>query len=56
MATIGNSGNIGANDDPLETMTVHWSCNGNIDTKCDNDIIGTMAVKYGKNWPKNTEY
>ena len=52
--TNGDSGNIGANsdnDDPLETMMIHWSYNGgNCDNGDDgsngdigtNDFIGTI--------------
>ena len=40
MVTNGDSGNIGANgtnDDPLETITIHWSYNG---TNGDNNANG----------------
>ena len=44
MVTNGDSGangTNGTNDDPLETMTVHWSYNGDNDTNGDNGVIGT---------------
>ena len=39
MVTNGNSGNIGANDDPLDTIMIHWSYNGgNVDNNANDDI------------------
>ena len=33
----------GTNDDPLATMTVHWSYNGDNDTNGDNGAISTIG-------------
>ena len=47
MVTNGDSGNIGDNDDPLETMMIYWSYNGtngdNI-ANGDNGIIDSSGV------------
>ena len=70
MVTNGDSGNIGANsdnDDPLETMMIHWSYNGgncdNYDNGSNGDIgtngfIGTSSVistNRSIDWPEVLE-
>ena len=69
MVTNGDSGNIGANgdnDDPLETMVIHWSYNGgSVDNSAngdngsngDNGVNGENAVaKRGKVPPPGRQF
>ena len=47
MVTHGNSVNIGANgdnDDPLETMMIHWSYNGDNNANGDNGFNGVNGA------------
>ena len=45
MVTNGDSGANGTNGDPLETMTIHWTYNG--DKICDNGTNGDNDVING---------
>ena len=36
MVTNGDNGTISANDDPFETMMIHWSYNGDNGSNGDN--------------------
>ena len=48
MVTNGDNGAIGANranDDPFETMMIHWSYNGDNGDNGDNDFNGDNSSK-----------
>ena len=58
MVTNGDNGAIGANDDPFETMMIHWwyngpdGDNGSDGDNCDNNFNGDSG-NIGANGDKN---
>ena len=47
----GTNGDIGANDDPLETVMIHWSYNGG---NVDNNAIDDKYDNNGENAENNS--